>query len=144
MKTKKPTIKKAFINSLLNFISILPMMLSIIGIVSIFQIYITPDMLSTLFGYSNFTDLLAGTLSGAIANGHGALSFIIADGLKNEGVSIYALSTFTLAWVSLGFVQLPAEAAVFGVRFTAIRNILAIFSTILITYLTIVTVGIVS
>jgi len=119
----------------------MPMMISIIGLVGIFQVYITPDMISKLFGYSVLSDILTGTFVGAIANGHGSLSFIIAKGLKAQGVSIYALSTFTLAWVSLGFVQLPAEASMFGVRFTVIRNILAILSTILITYLTIITIN---
>ena len=40
----------------------------------------------------------------------------------------------------LGFVQLPAEASVFGVRFTFYRNILTLISTILVAYLTVVTV----
>ena len=147
MKTnnqKQPTIKKAFINSTKSFITIMPMMLAIVGLVSIFQTYITPDTISKLFGYSTFSDILTGTFIGAIASGHGSLSFIIAEGLQSQGVSIYALSTFTLAWVSLGFIQLPAEASIFGVRFTIIRNILAVFSTIIITYLTIITVGIIS
>ncbi len=139
-----PTIKKAFINSFKNFISIMPVMIAIVGLVSIFQTYITSDMISQLFGYNRFSDILTGTLIGAIANGHGSLSFIIAKGLQSQGVSIYALSTFTLAWVSLGFVQLPAEASIFGIRFTIIRNILAFLSTIIITYLTIITIGLVS
>ena len=137
-------VKKAFINSLKGFMSILPLMIAIIGLVGIFQTYITPDMISKLFGYSRFSDILTGTFIGAIANGHGSLSFIIAEGLQSQGVSIYALSTFTLAWVSLGFIQLPAEASIFGVRFTIIRNILAFLSTIIITYLTIVTLRLLS
>ena len=134
-------LKKAFFNSVRNFISILPMMFAIIGLVALFQYYVTAEMISKLFGYSQFSDILTGTFVGAIANGHGSMSFIIAKGLQQEGVSIYALSTFTLAWVSLGFIQLPAEISVFGIRFTAIRNILAIFSTIFVTYFTILTMG---
>ena len=137
-------VKKAFINSFKGFVSIMPMMIAIVGLVAIFQTYITPDMISKLFGYSRFSDILTGTFIGAIANGHGSLSFIIAEGLQSQGVSIYALSTFTLAWVSLGFIQLPAEASVFGIRFTIIRNILAFLSTIIITYLTIITIGLLS
>jgi len=147
MKTNKqknnqqPTIKKAFVGSIRSFISILPMMFAIIGLVAIFQTYITSEMISKLFGYSNFTDIISGTIIGAIANGQGSISFIIADGLKQQGVSLEALSTFTLAWVTLGFVQLPAEASAFGIKFTVIRNLLAFLSTILIAYLTIITIG---
>ena len=133
--------KKAFINSTKSFISIIPMMVAIVALVAIFQTYVTPKAISSFFGYSDISDIFLGTFIGAIANGHGSISFIIAEGLKEQNVSLYALSTFTLAWVSLGFVQLPAEVGVFGIKFTIIRNILAFCSTILIAYLTILTIG---
>ncbi len=135
--------KKAFIGSIKSFISILPVMLAIVGLVGIFQVYITNDMISSLFGYSNFTDIFTGTFAGAIATGHGSISFIIADGLKTQGVSLYALSTFTLAWVTLGFIQIPAESLFLGTQFTIYRNILAFISTILIAYCTIITLGLI-
>ena len=133
--------KKAFINSTKSFISIIPMMVAIVALVAIFQTYVTPKAISSFFGYSDISDIFLGTFIGAIANGHGSISFIIAEGLEEQNVSLYALSTFTLAWVSLGFVQLPAEVSVFGLRFTIIRNILAFCSTILIAYLTIFIIG---
>ncbi len=138
---EKQIIKKAFINSLINFISITPMILAVIVLVSVFQIYITPDILSTLFGAGIFSDTLVGTFLGGISSGNGAISYVIADGLKEQGVSAYALSAFILAWVTLGFVHLPAEASVFGVRFTVYRNIFALISTIVIAYLTVITTG---
>ena len=141
IKNNKPTIKKAFINSFKSFVSILPMMFAIIGIVAIFQVYVTPDMISTLFGYSKFADIFTGTIAGAVSQGQGSISFVIAEGLKAQGVSLYALSTFTLAWVTLGFLQIPAEASVFGIKFTVYRNILAFISTVLVSYLTIITIG---
>jgi uncharacterized membrane protein YraQ (UPF0718 family) len=143
-KQQEPSFKKAMINSIKSFASILPVMFSIIGIVGIFQIYITPSMISSFFGYGNLADIFTGTLAGAVATGHGSISFIIAEGLKEQGVSLYALSTFTLAWVTLGLIQLPAEASVFGVKFTFYRNILAFFSTMIIAYLTIITIGLFS
>ena len=135
------TLKKAFLGSVKSFITILPVMFATIGIIAIFQVYITNDMISSFFGYSKITDIFTGTFTGALATGHGSISFIIAEGLKEQGVSIYALSTFTLAWVTLGFIQLPAEASVFGIRFTFYRNLFAVISTILISYLTIITIG---
>lgn len=140
-KQNKPTIKKAFINATKSFISILPMIIAVTALIGLFQVYITSDMLSNLFGYSEFLDTLIGTLVGAISSGNGAISFVVAQGLQEQGVSLYALSAFILAWVTLGIVQLPAEASIFGVRFTVIRNILTLLSTILISYLTVITVG---
>jgi len=137
-----PTIKKAFVGALKNFISTLPMIIAITGLIGLFQTYITPSMLSNLFGFSDISDTLIGTFTGAISSGNGAVSYVVAEGLKAQGVSIYALSAFILAWVTLGFIQIPAESSIFGVRFTLIRNILALFSTILISYLAVVTAGI--
>lgn len=137
----KPTIKKAFINATKSFISILPMIIAVTGLIGLFQVYVTAEMLSNLFGYSKFLDTLVGTLVGAISSGNGAISFVVAQGLQEQGVSLYALSAFILAWVTLGIIQLPAEASVFGVRFTVIRNILTLLSTILISYFTVITLG---
>ena len=138
-----PTIKKAFINALRNFISTLPMIIAITGLVGLFQTYITPSVLSTLFGFSNISDIFIGTFTGAVSSGNGAVSYVIAEGLKAQGVSVYALSAFILAWVTLGFIQIPAEASIFGIRFTLIRNILALISTIFISYLAALTTGLI-
>ncbi len=136
--------KKALKKSILSLISVLPMIIAVVGFVGIMQTYITPDKFSFLFGKSTFLDTLAGTFVGAISVGHGMISYVIAEGLLEHGVSVYAASAFILAWVTLGFIQLPAEASVFGVRFTVYRNILTLVSTILVAYFTVVTVGFLS
>ncbi|MEA1914054.1 MAG: permease [Campylobacterota bacterium] len=136
--------KKAFKSSIMNFIATLPMMIAVIGLVGLFQTYISDAMLAKLFGYNTLGDTLVGTLIGATSSGNAAVSYVIAQGLQEQGVSIYALSTFILAWVTLGFVQIPAEASVFGVKFTAYRNILTLLSTILVAYLSVITLGFLS
>ncbi len=108
------------------------------------QIYLTPDMLARLFGYGPVLDTLSGTLAGAVSMGQGMISYVVAEGLMEQGVSHYALSAFILSWITLGFVQLPAEASVFGIKFTVYRNILTLISTIIIAYATVYTVGLLS
>ncbi len=132
----KVALKKAF----LSFISMMPMLIGVVGLVGLMQIYITPEMLSSFFGYGDILDIFAGTFAGAISMGQGMISYIVADGLMEQGVSIYALSAFILSWVTLGFIQIPAEASVFGGRFTLYRNILTLISTVLVAYLSVVTV----
>ena len=73
--------------------------------------------------------------------GQGMISYVVAEGLLEQGVSHYALSAFILTWITLGFVQLPAEASVFGLKFTFYRNVLTLLSTIIIAYATVLTVG---
>jgi len=138
-KEKTITIKKAFLNALKSFISISPMIIATIGLVGLFQTYVTNSMLSHLFGYNDGLDILIGTLVGAISSGNGAISFVVAQGLQEQGVSLYALSAFILAWITLSFVHLPAEASVFGVKFTTYRNIMTFITTIIIAFLTVTT-----
>ena len=141
MKEETLTLKKAFKKALISFISITPMLIAVMGLVGLMQIYITPDILSAFFGYGSLIDTLVGTLAGAISMGQGMISYVVAEGLLEQGVSHYALSAFILAWVTLGFVQLPAEASVFGLKFTFYRNVLTLISTIIIAYATVLTVG---
>ena len=138
---KTPTLKKAFGKALMGFISITPMLIAVMGLVGLMQVYVTPDILSTFFGYGSLVDTLVGTLAGAISMGQAVISYVVAEGLMEQGVSLYALSAFILAWVTLGFVQLPAEASVFGLKFTFYRNVLTLISTIIIAYATVLTVG---
>jgi len=139
-----PTLKKAFTKALISFISISPMLIAVMGLVGLMQVYLTPDILSTFFGHGSLADTLVGTLAGAVSMGQGMISYVVAEGLMEQGVSNYALSAFILAWVTLGFVQLPAEASVFGLKFTFYRNVLTLISTIIIAYATVFTVGVLS
>jgi len=136
--------KSALRKSLINFISMTPMLLGIIGLVGIMQTYVTSEMLSSLFGYSISTDIVTGTVIGAVSSGNPSMSYIISDGLLKEGISLYAVTAFILAWVTLGIVQLPAEASVFGLKFTFYKNILTLLSTMMVAYLTILTLKVLS
>ncbi|MBU1669192.1 permease [bacterium] len=128
----------------MNLITMMPMLLGVIGLIGIMQTYITPDMLSKLFGYGVVADIGTGTLMGAISAGNPAVSYIIAEELLTQGVTLYAVTAFILAWVTLGIVQLPAETSVFGLRFTLYKNILTLLSTMLVAYFTVITLQVFS
>jgi uncharacterized membrane protein YraQ (UPF0718 family) len=132
--------KQAFKKAIFSLISVFPMIVAVVGLVGLFQIYITPEKLSFLFGKGDISDTFAGTLIGAISVGHGMISYVVAEGFLQQGISLYGTSAFILAWVTLGFIQLPAESSVFGIRFTIYRNLLTLISTILVTYFTIKTI----
>ena len=130
-------IKKSF----KNFLSLSPMILGVIGLVGIFKAFITPAMLSSLFVKNTFYDTFIGLLAGAVAVGQAIISYILGGELLKDGVSMYGVSAFILAWVTLGIVQLPLEASVLGIRFTILRNILAVVFTFIISVATAWTIG---
>lgn len=137
---QRPALFKVLQKSSLSFLAMTPLLLGVIGLVGLFQVLVTPQMLASLFKGAPFLDTLTGTLSGAVAAGNPIVSYVIGGELLAQGISLYAVSAFLLSWVTLGFIQLPAEVAVFGGRFTLYRNILAFIFTILIAILTTLTI----
>lgn len=142
--SQRPPFLKVFKKTSLSFLAMAPLLLSVIGLVGLFQVLVTPRMLASLFQGNPFLDTLIGTLSGATAAGNPIVSYVISGELLAQGISLYAVSAFLLSWVTLGFIQLPAEVAVFGSRFTLYRNILALIFTMLIAVLTTLTMQVVS
>lgn len=124
-----------------GFVSMSPMLLGVIGLVGIMQIYVTPEMIGSAFGKGMFIDTLIGTFAGAISSGNPSVSYVLGGELLKEGTSLFAVTAFILSWATLGFIQLPAEAAALGSRFTLYRNLLSLIATIIIAIATALTVG---
>jgi len=127
----------------LSFTSMMPMILSIVGLMGLFQAMVSKELLASLFTGDPVKDTLIGTVAGGIAVGQALVSYILGGELLEQGISIYAVTVFILAWVTLGIVQLPLEAEVLGLKFTIYRNILAFISTIFVSIGTVWTIGVI-
>ncbi len=126
---------KQFKKAVIGIVSAFPMIVAIVGLVGLFQTFVTKDMLSLMFGNNPAVDTMTGTIAGMIAVGQALISYILGGELLDQGVSLYAVSAFILAWVTLGIVQIPMEVEVFGGKFVWRRNILAFISTIIVAVL---------
>ncbi len=129
---QRPTFLLVLGKSSRSFLAMTPLLLGVMGLVGLFQVLVTPEMLASLFQDNPLLDTLIGTLSGAISAGNPIVSYLIGGELVEQGISLYAVSAFILSWVTLGLIQLPAEIEVFGGRFTLYRNILSLVFTMLI------------
>ena len=127
---KRPPFLKVLQKCALSFFSMVPLLLGVIGLVGIFEVMVTPEMLATLFRGNPLADTLIGTLTGAVAAGNPMVSYLLGGELLNQGISLFAVTAFILSWVTLGVIQLPAEVEVFGSRFTLYRNVLALIFTV--------------
>ena len=117
------------------------MLLSIIGLMGLFKVYVTPQMMHRFFSGSAFFDMLSGTGFGAISVGQPFVSYIIGGELLKSGASFYCVSAFILSFVTLGIVQIPMEFSIFGWRFTVIRNFLNLLFSFVIAFCVTVVVG---
>ena len=139
-----PTFMQAFLKSVKSFALNLPMLIAVILLSGLFEVFVTPEMLSSLFSGQAFYDTLIGTVSGGVSVGQPFVSYLIAGELLNNGMSFYAVSAFVLSWVTLGLVQLPYEYSLFGGRFTLTRNLLAFVFVLLISFATVQTMQLLS
>ena len=133
--------KEAFAKALNSLVAAAPMLLAVIGLVGLFQAFVSEQTLRALFGGSPALDTLTGTLIGSVAVGQPVVSYIIGGELLDQGVSLYAVTAFVLAWVTIGILQLPLEASLFGTRFTLVRNLLSLLFAVLIAFATVLTLG---
>jgi uncharacterized membrane protein YraQ (UPF0718 family) len=131
--------KEAFVKALRSLVTMTPMLLAVIGLVGLFQAFVSPEMLRALFSGSPLLDALIGTVIGGISIGQPVISYIIGGELLDQGITLYAVTAFILAWVTLGIIQLPLEASLFGRRFTLVRNLLSFLFAMLIGFATALT-----
>ena len=133
------SIKNSILKSAKSFFYLTPMILGIILAIGFFQAFVTEEMLTSIFSGNPFVDTLLGTVLGGVSVGQPVASYIIGGELKDGGVSMYAVTAFILAWVTLGIVQLPLEVALFGRRFALVRNLLGFLFVLLISAATVET-----
>jgi len=136
-------LKTAAKNTLGTLMMVMPMLLSVIGLMGLFETLVTPEMIQSVFQGSVLSDTLIGTGVGAISVGQPFLSYAIGGELFDEGVSLYAVTAFILSFVTLGLIQLPLEWSLFGTRFTLLRNILSFIFALLISLATVSILGLI-
>ena len=112
-------------------------------LLGLFKIYITPELLSSVFTGNLFRDTVLGSVIGSISAGNPITSYIIGGELLKEGVSLSAATAFIVTWVTVGLVQLPAEASILGKRFALARNILSFILAIFVSIATVTTLMII-
>lgn len=140
----KQKFKKIFLKSLKSLLNTLPMMFGIILLIGLMKSFISFESLSTLFTQNKFIDTALGTFLGSILAGNSINSYIIGNEMLNSGISLFAVTSFLVSWVTVGFLQIPAEKELLGARFTLTRNILSIVLSIAISLLTVLTLGVIN
>lgn len=76
-----------------------------------------------------FSDLVGSIMAGNPIN-----SYIIAGEFWELDTKIIVITVFLVAWVTVGVLQIPAEAFFLGKRFAIVRNIFAFFFAVVIWY----------
>ncbi|MBN2086849.1 hypothetical protein JW758_00735 [Candidatus Peregrinibacteria bacterium] len=135
--------KKALFGTVRNFKQILPIILGVIMLVSLFLVLIPNSFYTTIFTGNKIVDPLMGATVGSISSGNPLISYILGGELLDQGVSLIAVTAFILSWVTVGIIQLPAESLMLGRRFALTRNVISFISSIIVAFLTVFTLSLI-
>jgi hypothetical protein len=135
------SLKQAFLKTIRSFKRSLPILLGILMLLSLASATIPKRLYSTIFTGNQIVDPLIGASMGSIAGGNPLTSYIIGGELRVQGISMLAITAFIVAWVTVGLIQLPAEALMLGKRFALVRNGISFVTAVIIAVLTALILG---
>jgi len=138
---RKP--QKTLVSSLkstwVGFLRMTPILLGVVFLVGLVNTIIPKSFYKAVFFHSEILDSFLGALFGSIMVGNPITSYILGGEFLKQGISLVAVLSFIVAWVTVGVVQLPAEAVFLGKKFSITRNIVSFIFAIIVavvTYLT--------
>jgi uncharacterized membrane protein YraQ (UPF0718 family) len=129
--------KRKILKPLKSIITTLPMMISIILLLGIVKEFVTFDRIGEAFTQIVVVDTTIGAFMGSIFAGNSMNSYIIARELQEIGISMYAITSFMVAWVTVGILQAPLEADLFGTSFAIKRNVYSAVLSMLVAFVTV-------
>ena len=127
-------IKKTFKQTLMWLKELIPMLLGILLLISMFkELWIFNYLSNNL--WNNFLSIIIADIFGSLSAWNTINSYIIADSFWNLETNILIITTFLIAWITVWFIQIPAEIYFFGRKFTIIRNLISFVFAIIWAYI---------
>ena len=121
-----------------NSLTVLTGVVLLIGLINTI---IPKSVYSTLFSNNILLDPIIGSGLGSILTGNPVTSYVLGGELVLQGVSLIAVTAFIVSWVTVGLIQLPAEATLLGKKFAIARNILSFIFSIIVAIATVFIMG---
>jgi len=140
----KQKIKEAIVGTGNALRKSLPVLLGVLILVSLSNVLIPKGAFLWLFSKNALLDSFIGSFIGSILAGNPITSYVLGGELLKQGIGLMAVTAFIVAWVTVGIVQLPAEAVLLGKKFAIVRNITAFFMAILVAIVTVMSLGVIS
>lgn len=127
--------KEAIIKSAKSLWQATPIILGILLLIGLINSFLTKSAYEKIFGHGSVIDSFIGAFFGSISGGAPVNSYILGGEFLQNGVSLTAVTAFIVTWVSVGFIQMPMESKILGMKFAVWRNIsafvLAIFTAVI-------------
>lgn len=133
---EKPDLKQSTFKAAKALYRALPLILGTILLASLSSL-IPKSFYTKIFSENIIADSFIGSLIGSISAGNPISSYILGGELLKQGVSLIAVTSFIVAWVTVGIIQLPAESFMLGKKFAITRNVLSFIFSIIVAIITV-------
>ncbi len=118
---------------IIQFLKILPTLLSVIIIISIVLHFVSNDLIVKYLGESaGWEGYLSAAILGSVSLLPGFIAYPLAGILVKTGVSYAVISVFITTLMMVGVLTIPIEAKYFGIKVTLIRNALSFLGAIVV------------
>ena len=134
-------LKSAMIKSARSIFNSLPILVGAILLIGLASTLMPKSYYAALFSKNILLDSIIGSGLGSVLAGNPITSYVLGGEFLKQGISLVAVTSFLVAWVTVGLVQLPAEALLLGRRFAILRNILSFLLSIIVAIITVFIVG---
>ena len=134
---EKQKLKEAVTKAAKAIYKSLPVLIGVILLISLANSLIPKSFYTVLFRNIPIIDSFIGAVTGSILAGNPITSYVIGGELLRQGISLIAVTAFLVAWVTVGLVQLPAEAMLLGKKFAITRNLTAFIFAIIVSIITV-------
>ncbi len=143
VKIDKVALVHALRSSANQFANLLPILVSVVLLIGIFNAFVSKELIYSIFSGNTALDSIWGACLGSILAGNPINSYIIGGELLEYGVSLFAITSLIIAWVTVGLVQLPAEIVALGRSFALVRNAVSFILSIAIAIITVVVLNLI-
>ena len=134
-------IKDSLIKASKNLWGSVPILLGVMLLVSLSSVLFFDSVYSFLFRGNLLIDSFIGSILGSIFAGNPITSYVLGGEFLKQGISLLAVTSFLVSWVTVGLVQFPAESLLLGKKFAITRNLLAFFFSIIVAIIVVVGVS---
>jgi len=134
-------LKSAMIKSARSIFNSLPILVGAILLIGLASTLMPKSYYAALFSKNILLDSIIGSGLGSVLAGNPITSYVLGGEFLKQGISLVAVTSFLVAWVTVGLVQLPAEALLLGKKFAILRNILSFLLSIIVAIITVFIVG---
>ena len=128
----KKTIK-GIKKSVMQFLKILPTILSVIIVISIVLHFVSKDLIVEYLGESaGWEAYISAAVLGSVSLLPGFIAYPLAGILVKTGVSYAVIAVFITTLMMVGVLTIPIEAKYFGLKTTLIRNGLSFLGALMV------------